>query len=419
MATFETCGCREHLSRRQFLRTGFYGLGLGAALPRIFGQTSAALAAQTFHGGAEPHPERILVVVELSGGNDGLDTLIPYADDAYHRARPTLRHPTRELLRLDDYLAVHPSLGGLKRIFDDGLVAVVQGCGYPNPNRSHFSSMEYWHTAMPNQAESLGWIGRLADGCWPDAAAATLVNVAKSQSLAVQSAHHSPVVFSDPEQFVRAGDAKQAATYAKLIGGTDSGNATLDFLSAISRDANETSLRVRETIRDYRTPVAYGSTPLAADLRKVAALIGAGFPTRVYYASLGGFDTHAAQASGRFYLLTGVGEALRAFQDDLRRIGRQQDVAVMMFSEFGRRVEENASLGTDHGTAGPMFVMGAAVKPGLYGRHPSLTELDDSGDLEMTTDFRRVYATMVEEWLGYRGAATLLRGEFETLGIFA
>jgi uncharacterized protein (DUF1501 family) len=419
MATFETCGCREHLSRRQFLRTGFFGLGFGAALPGIFGQASAALAAQTFHGGAEPHPERILVVVELSGGNDGLDTLIPYGDDAYHRARPTLRHTDRSLLRVDDYLAVHPSLGGLKRILDDGLVAVVQGCGYPNPNRSHFSSMEYWHTAVPNQAEARGWIGRLADGFWPEAPASTLVNVAKTQSLAVQSQHHAPVVFSDPEQFVRAGDAKQAASYAKLIEPTGTGNATLDFLASISRDANATSLAVRETIRDYRSPVSYGSTPLAADLRKVAALIGAGFPTRVYYTSLGGFDTHASQASGRFYLLTGVGEALRAFHDDLRRLGRQQDVAVMMFSEFGRRVEENASLGTDHGTAGPMFVMGAAVKPGFYGKHPSLTDLDESGDLEMTTDFRRVYATMVEEWLGYRDVVTLLRGHFEPLGIFA
>lgn len=392
MPTFGSRGSREQPSRRHFLRTGLYGLGLGAALPGIFGRTSAALADQSLRGGVEPHPERILVVVELAGGNDGLDTLVPYGDDAFHRARPTLRHATRDLLRVDDHLALHPSLGGLKRLFDEGQVAVVQGCGYPNPTRSHFSSMEYWHTAVPHQPEGRGWIGRLADDFWPETNAPTLVNVANTQSLAVLSRHHAAVV---------------------------TGSSRLDSLPSISRDANAASLRFRETIRDYSTPVSYGTTPLATDLRKVAALIGAGFPTRVYYTSLGGFDTHASQASGRVHLLTGVSEALRAFQADLRRGGLKRDVAVMVFSEFGRRLEENASLGTDHGTAGPVFVIGATVEPGIYGKHPSLTDLDENGDLKMTTDFRRVYASVLEEWLGYSDAATLLRGDFEPLGIFA
>jgi uncharacterized protein (DUF1501 family) len=176
---------------------------------------------------------------------------------------------------------------------------------------------------------------------------------------------------------------------------------------------------VREILRDYRSPTAYGATPLAADLRKVAALIGARSRARVYYTSLGGFDTHASQKSGRQPLLLGLGEALRSFHDDLRRLGRERDVAVMMFSEFGRRLEENASLGTDHGAAGPMFVMGSTIVPGCYGRHPSLTALDEGGDFAMTTDFRRVYATVAGEWLGCRDTGPLLGGRFEPLGIFS
>jgi uncharacterized protein (DUF1501 family) len=176
---------------------------------------------------------------------------------------------------------------------------------------------------------------------------------------------------------------------------------------------------VREAVGSYQTPVPYGGTALALDLRKVAALINAGFPTRVYYVSLTGFDTHSSQAGGRSYLLTGLGEALHAFQADLKRIGRENDVAMVMFSEFGRRVEENASLGTDHGTAGPMFVIGRKVKPGLYGKHPSLTDLDGNGDLKMTTDFRRVYATMIDEWMGYKDTKSILKGEYQTLGVFA
>jgi uncharacterized protein (DUF1501 family) len=296
---------------------------------------------------------------------------------------------------------------------------MVQGCGYPNPDRSHFSSMEYWHTATPYVPQTVGWVGRFADSYWPDGKPNTIVNIAVKQSLAVQTKKHSPVVFSRPEEFVRAGDAAQAASYRQLIEQTNSGNATLDFLTAVSKNASDSSVRVREAVASYQSPVAYGATALALDLRKVAALIKAGFPTRVYYVSLSGFDTHASQSGGRSYLLTGLGEALHAFQVDLKRIGRANDVAMMMFSEFGRRVEENASQGTDHGTAGPMLVMGKGVKAGLYGKHPSLKDLDNNGDLKMTTDFRRVYATMIREWMGYKDTKSILKGDYETLGMFA
>ena len=355
----------------------------------------------------------------MNGGNDGLDTVIPWNHDDYRKARPTLATTKSAVLKANDEYCFHSSLGGLKKLWDDGVAAVIHGCGYPNPDRSHFTSMEYWHTATPHQPQSSGWVGRFADSYWPQATANTIVNITPRQSLAVQADRHSPVVFNNPEEFVRAGDSLQNEAYPQLISQRETGNATLDFLTSISRTASESSQRVRELVRNYKTPVAYGSTPLALDLRKVAALVEARFPTRIYsYVSLSGFNTHAGQQAGRFYLLTGLGEALRAFHEDLRRIKRNDDVALMMFSEFGRRVEENASAGTDHGTAGPMFVFGSRVKAGFHGAHPSLTDLDQNGDLKMTMDFRRVYATMIQEWMGFANPKVILKGDFPPLGIF-
>ena len=406
------------MSRRDMFRAGIFGLGVRTALPAIFGHTSLAVAAQAFTS-SEKHPERILVVVELTGGNDGLDTVAPYRNDDYHRARPTLGMKKDTVLALNDEFGLHPNLAGLKAVWDDGQLAIVHGCGYPDPDRSHFSSMEFWHTATPHVAQSTGWVGRFADAYWPQAKPNTIVNIAVKESLAVMAKKHSPVVFYRPEEFVRAGDKVQAAAYRELIDQNGSGNHTLDFLSEVSRSAADASVRVREAVGSYQTPIAYGATPLALDLRKVAALIKAGFPTRVYYVSLTGFDTHASQAGGRNYLLRGLGEGLHAFQDDLKRIGRANDVAMMMFSEFGRRVEENASAGTDHGTAGPMFVISKNVKPGFYSQHPSLKDLDSNGDLKMTIDFRRVYATMIAEWMGYADTKSILKSDYQTLGIFA
>ena len=289
----------------------------------------------------------------------------------------------------------------MKKLWDDGLVAVIHGCGYPNPDRSDFTSMEYWHTATPHQAQTTGWVRPLRRHDMAASPANTIVNITPKQSLAVQAERHSPVVFNNPEEFVRAGNKSQGDAYRQLIAKPETGNAALDFLTATSRTAADSSLRVREVVRKYKTPVAYGSTPLVVDLRKVAALIDGRFPTRIHYVSLSGFNTHAAQHSGRFYLLTGLGEGLRAFHEDIPRIKRSDDVAVMMFSEFEGRVEENASAGTDHGTAGPMFVFGSRLKAGFHGTHPSLTDLDQNGDRKMTMDFRRVYATMIKEWMGF------------------
>ena len=399
-----------------------YGLGLGAGLPFILNRTSAALAAQALEGTSiEKHPNRILVVIELSGGNDGLNTVVPFGDAAYYQARPKLGIPEREVIKVADGFGFHPSMVGFERLYKDGSLAVVHGCGYDHPSLSHFSSMGYWHTGVPNGGESLGWLGRVADETLDSRQRNLIVNLGTSQSLAVRSRDHSPLVFDDPARFRREGTDAEKQTLVELSQARSTSNSTLEFLASTAHNAAESSDFVRRAASAYRTPVDYGQGGgLGGNLQRVAALIAAEMPTRLYYVTYQGnnFDTHVQQADLHSRLLMYTADALRGFIDDVKRLGRGDDVAVMIFTEFGRRVEENGSLGTDHGTATPMFIVGKGVKGGLYGRHPSLTDLDD-GNLKMTTDFRRVYATMIDEWLGCSQTSTILKGQFETFKVFA
>jgi uncharacterized protein (DUF1501 family) len=410
-------------SRREFLARGFYGIGVGAGLPLLLGRTSAALTAQALQGTSiEKHPERILVVLELSGGNDGLNTLVPHGDPAYYRARPRIGIPAKEVLKVDDRFGFHPSMVGFERLYKDGRMAVVHGCGYDHPSLSHFSSMSYWHTGVPNAGETLGWLGRVADDHLSPATRNLIVNIGTSQSLAVRSSRHSPLVFDDPARFRRDGTDDEKRAIGELAGPASSSNATLEFLTATARNAADSSDFVRQASAGYRTPVDYGvGNAFGGGLQRVAALINAGMKTRLYYVAYQGnaFDTHVQQGDVHSRLLMYTADAVRAFMDDIARIGRADDVAVLMFTEFGRRVEENGSLGTDHGTATPMFMFGKrdAIKGGLYGQPPSLTDLDD-GNLKMTTDFRRVYATAIKEWLGYDDTEAILKGRFDTLRAF-
>ncbi|MEM6706386.1 MAG: DUF1501 domain-containing protein [Acidobacteriota bacterium] len=430
------------LSRRELLRMGMHGVGVSAALPLLLHRTSAALAATTGGAALGPLGDKILVVVELSGGNDGLNTLVPHGNDDYYRQRPTIGLKKEELLLLDDEFGLHPSLKGLERLYKDGKMAAVHGCGYDNPSLSHFESMGFWHTGVPNAGEALGWLGRLADlGAESDGD--PIVNIGSSQSPAVRGADHTPVVFSDPERFEWKGSERQRATFERLTSGdgdeaassdgslrngeaTDAEgrhltNPSLDFLHRVSANAAQSSQFVRIACADYKTPVDYGiRAGLGGDLIRVAALIAARMPTNLYYVSAAGnqFDTHVHQADVHSRLLMYTSDALHGFMEDLERIGRADDVAVLVFTEFGRRVEENASLGTDHGTATPLFVLGKGVKGGLHGKPPSLTELDD-GNLIKTTDFRQVYASVVEEWLGFGETEALLKASFDPLGLFA
>ena len=415
MAERLPCRC----SRRDFLHRGLLGLGVATGLPAVLGRTSAALALEELRSGVPDASGRTLVVVELSGGNDGLNTVIPFRNDEYYRVRPNLGIRRKRAIALTEEAGFHPSLVGMEGLYKDGNLAVVEGCGYPNPSLSHFSSMGFWHTGVPNGGEALGWLGRLADDHGPDGTPNYIVNVASSQSLAVRAARHSPLVFDDPGRLRRRGTPGEKRALGRF--GTDeaSGNDALDFLRSTAANAASSAALVRDAWSGYRTPVDYGIGGLGADLRKVAALIEAELPTRIYYVSFRGnsFDTHVHQADTHARLLMYMSDAVAGFLRDVERIGRADDVAVLMFTEFGRRVEENGSLGTDHGTAGPMFVAGKGVAGGFYGDTPSLVDLDD-GNLKMTTDFRRVYASMIEGWMGMDDASAVLKGEFPVLPVF-
>ncbi len=393
------------LSRRDVLRTG--ALGIGASMLGPFGNRAARAATN----------EPILVVVELSGGNDGLNTLVPYGDDAYYRLRPNLSIPAAELRKIDDHFGFPEGMAGFERLYKDGRLAIVHGCGYPQPSFSHFTSMAYWHTAAPNSGEPYGWLGRLADAVHPEGGSDYIVNIDSSQSLAVRSRRHMPLVFDDPEGLARKGFHSEHEILG-YVPDVSSANTSREYLENVAQSARESADLVREAWSLYRTPVDYGIVPL--DLPKVAALIADGLPTRLYYTAYrnNSFDTHVYQGNLHPRLLTYVSDAIAGFITDLERIGRASDVTVLVFSEFGRRVPENTNLGTDHGAAGLMFVAGKGVKGGHYGDRPSLTELDPGDNLIFTTDFRRVYASVIDGWLGHSRTNELLGGEFETFDLF-
>ena len=406
----------EKANRRDLLRAGMYGVcvSAGSAMRMaLFGQAAAALAAETQSNG------KILVVLELSGGNDGLNTLVPFGDDAYYKHRPNLGVPAKELRKIDDHFGFRRGMAGFERLYKNGKLAIVHGCGYENPSFSHFTSMAYWHTAAPNSGEEYGWVGRLADAMAPSAPPNFLVDIDSRQSLAVRSRKHVPVVFDDPNKFTQEKffEEREVLNSPAERGPVD--NPSRRFLLDTARSARDASVLVREAWSKYHSPVDYGITGL--DLPKVAALIEAGMPTRLYYTSYrnNAFDTHVFQNDLHQRLLTYASDAVAAFMKDLERIGRADDVVVMIFSEFGRRVPENVNLGTDHGTANLMFVVGNSVKGGQYGAPPSLTKLDAGDNLIYTTDFRRVYATMISGWLGYSGTRQLLKGDFDTFDMFA
>ena len=399
-------------ARRDVLRAGMYGLGLGVVgwggTPRV---ASAAQAAATADDG------RILVIVELSGANDGLNTVVPFADDAYYRARPKLGIPASKLRKLDDRFGLQPTMAGFERLYKDGHLAIVHGVGYSQPSFSHFTSMAYWHTGAPNSGNAFGWLGRLADSIDPAGTADFLVNVEEHESLAVRARNHVPLVFNNPEKFARASLFEERDALRELATARVAANPTEAFLFEVAASAQHAERHVREACGAYRTPVDYGLYRFG--LERVAALIAAGFPTRIYYVAYpnNAFDTHVTQADTHARILTYTSDHIGAFVQDMARIGRGDDVVVMVFSEFGRRVAENANLGTDHGTANVTFVAGQKVRGGHYGAMPSLTDLDD-GNMRYTTDFRRVYATMIGSWMGYPDTRAVLNDQFTPLDMF-
>ena len=412
-------------TRRDFLKTGLLGgIAVGGFSPLFLNRLAHAMPQDP---SIRPSPDRILVVLQFSGGNDGLSTVVPFGHDAYFKLRPKLAIPKNKVLKINDEIGFAPDCEGIRDLYEDGNLAVIQGAGYPNPNRSHFVSMDYWHTATPgDETTPHGWIGRAMDGADPNLKTRNaVVRLGTGRNLAVEGKLHRPLSFKRADTFRWVGPADGEKAFESMNASkkdSDGGKKdTLDFIATIAADASATSKVIRRTVAAYRTPVTYpgtlgGPNPLSLDLRTVAALIDQGFPAHVYYVSLGGFDTHFNQASAHTNLMKQWSSAVKAFWTDLKRLKQDRRVVIMTFSEFGRRTAENYSKGTDHGVAGPMFVYGSPVVGGVYGKHPSLTDLD-KGDLKMSVDFRRVYATILKDWLRMDPGKTL-KGEWETLPLF-
>jgi uncharacterized protein (DUF1501 family) len=402
------------VSRRDLLRLGAGGIGLGllgglGPVPPVLGQASRAVAASA--------AGKILVVFEWFGGNDGLNTVVPYGDPLYYKHRPTIGIKERELLPIDAHFGWHKSLRGMKNLYDDGKVAIVHGVGYDRPSFSHFTSLSYWHTAAPNSGNEYGWVGRTASSLDAAGARANLiVNVSDSQTLAVKAQQHVPLVFVDPAAFKRGLFAQELPLVDSLSAQDTPVGDAHKYVLEVTKSAAQASEVVRAAWTEYRRKANPDLRLL--DLDKVVALIEADFPTKLYYVPLRGslFDTHVNQAAPHDRQLQYCSDAIEGFFREMERIGRAGDVVMYVHSEFGRRVPENTSLGTDHGTAQVNFVIGDAVKGGMYGKPPSLADLVLGDNLESTTDFRRVYATLIADWLG-ANAATVLGQRFESLGL--
>jgi len=373
--------------------------------------------------------DRILVVIQLSGGNDGLNTLVPFGDDAYRRVRPGIGLSVDDVLRLDRNggLGLHGSMGGFKGLYDDGLCAIVQGVGYPNPNRSHFASMDIWHTGETSGTGD-GWIGKYVDAQCDGAGAGVgsgampppPIAIGRTAPLALHGREMMPVAIESADMYQWTGDKfgkELKEAYQRSIQENDerAKTAALDdnksFLVRTAMDAQISSQKIRKAV-ETESLVRYPNSTLGNQLSMVASMIRAGMKTRVFYVSHGSFDTHANQGGSQgshARLLGQLSEAVEAFYKDLKAQENDGRVMSMCFSEFGRRVGQNGSGGTDHGTAAPMFLFGPMVEPGLHSRYPSLTNLDE-GDLKYTADFRQVYAEVLDGWLSANSRDVLGRG---------
>ncbi|MGN6368083.1 MAG: DUF1501 domain-containing protein [Phycisphaerae bacterium] len=425
-------------TRRHFLKRGLTVLSAATTMPLFLQRTVSALNNPhdlPLTQAAMGQGEQVLVVIQLSGGNDGLATVAPVDNDDYRKARPRIAL-TQNLLSLgkNSGVALHPDLVSFKELFDQGQMAVIQGVGYPNPNRSHFRSMEIWQTADPLHPPKDGWLGRYFDNqCsgsdpknQPDPKAA--VNIGPVAPLALQGEKFAAVSFQNPQSYQwfagnRNVDKRMRDTFAavndlKAAGKempVSTGNPTLDFLERTALDAQLSSEEILAVTTKYKPGVGYPATPLGQQLQMVAQMIAGGLKTRVYYVSMGGFDTHTNEKAQHDRLMQTLSSGVGAFMKDLKSQGNDGKVVVMTFSEFGRRVTENASGGTDHGTAAPMFVFGSPVKGGVYGDHPSLRPHDlDQGDLRFHTDFRSVYATILNNWLK-ADSGKILGANFKTM----
>jgi uncharacterized protein (DUF1501 family) len=408
-------------TRRQFIKRGITFVGAGLAAPRLLFNPGTVWAKTGSLG------DRIFVLVELNGGNDGLNTVVPYTQSQYYSYRPALALRDGQFIPITDSLGLHGEMSALKDLYDQGRVAIVQGVGYPNPDRSHFRSTEIWQTAVPEVYEPTGWLGRYLDEALqtadgdlegisvgysaPQAFNTVNAPTASVASLDAYSFDMDPAHPEDTQNKIRA--------FTGLNDDLRGDGSTLDFLARTGLIAYDSAQVLASAASTYVPAIPYPAGQqdpygFGASLELVAKMIGAGLGTNVYYVSLGSFDTHAQQAGQHAALLRSLSNGLSAFYQDMVAHGLGDDVLVMTYSEFGRRVDQNSSAGTDHGAAAPLFVLGNAVQGGIFGDHPSLTQLGD-GDLIHTVDFRSVYSTVLRGWFDV-DPQPLLGGSYEDLG---
>ncbi|MGE3182870.1 MAG: DUF1501 domain-containing protein [Phycisphaerae bacterium] len=405
-----------YTSRRQFLGGGLTLLSTASTLPAFLGSAVRAMAEDAEDGlKKKSDSDPILVMIQLAGGNDGLNTIIPFGMDPYYQYRRQLAIPRKDVLPLRDDFGLHPAATGLKALFDDGMMSVIHGVGYPNPNRSHFTSMDIWHTADPNMQTHTGWLGRYFDaqckGSEPAPEPIEAIALMEEAPLAMQGDRFAPMAFQNADALAwrepRGDDAAQAL-FRRLNNidgvGTPVGSAANQFLQRASLQAQLGAEEIRSAgwgtraDRGRRRGRRGGGGGLTQQLNAVHNMIASDLPTRVYYVSFGGFDTHSGQLGAHQRLLGEFSSAVSSFVNDLKGDGLLDRVLIATFSEFGRRVQENASGGTDHGEAAPMFLFGSKLRPGLQGDHPDMRNLR-RGDLRYTTDFRKVYAALLRDWM--------------------
>lgn len=406
------------LPRRQFMLGGAGLILSSAQLLAASARTSALTPRST--GGS-----RILVMVQLAGGNDGLNTVIPYGSDEYYRLRPSLAVKPSQVLPLTSTLGLHPRISAIHQLYNQGQIAIVPGVGYPEPSRSHFRAIEIWQTAEPERIVETGWLGRYLDRTYsqrPDESKrlfpAINIDPMLPKSLASDRIIVPSISDTDPFRFntdahFRIDRQKQVEAFNRIYRSYDLERPSMQLLKDVGLEAMQASEYLLKVSDKYRNKIEYPENGFGRGMKFIAQLIVAGVDTHIYNISLGGFDTHSDQLQTHPELLEQFSDTLAAFQKDLTIHCVDQDVLLMAFSEFGRRLQENDEGGTDHGTAGPVLIMGGAVKGGLYGNHPKLNDLAD-GDLKYSTDFRTIYATIVDRWLK-ADSKKILGGSFENL----
>ncbi|MRG47730.1 DUF1501 domain-containing protein [Chitinophaga sp. SYP-B3965] len=393
------------VNRRRFLQVGSLA-SASLMLPKF-------LKAME-QGNLVPPGNKVLVVVQLSGGNDGLNTVIPYRNDIYYKMRPTLGIKREQALALNDELGIHPALKSFKALYDDGSLGVLNSVGYPNPDRSHFRSMDIWQSASDSKDYwGTGWLGRYLDaqckGCDMPTQA---LEIDDTLSMALKGDAVKGLALTDPQRLFGASNDRYFKELLKQSHEDEHQN--VGYLYKTMAETISSAAYIQQQFKTYKSKESYPATELGRNMKTIAELIMTDINTSVYYVSHGSFDTHVGQQGQQQRLFEQLSDALQTFTTDLKKNDRFKDVLVMTFSEFGRRVGQNASGGTDHGTANNMFLIGGGLQQkGVLNEGPDLNNLQE-GDLQYKVDFKNVYATLLKKWLGADDQA-ILKKQYEHL----